>query len=245
MQGMTRTPSADDLDKPLPIWTILIIPLLLPIFVGVFIFPVAGDWLWLEGWLLVGLMTLEMTVAAWIMNARNPRALRNRMASKKEGLSAVTQPSASSDRFLMPLLALTFLSAFVLPGLGRRFGWPSLPLAIEVPSLLLGTLGLALVSTATLQNAFAAKLLDIRQGQRLIDTGLYGVVRHPLYAGFSLWILSVPLALGSLWGLIPAVLTVIVIMVRIGFEEQMLIAGMAGYEDYQKRVKYRLLPGIY
>ena len=98
---------------------------------------------------------------------------------------------------------------------------------------------------AILQNAFASKILDINKGQELIDTGLYAHVRHPLYAGAILWILAQPIALGSLWALIPAAVGALGMIARIKPEEEMLEKGMAGYTDYQTQVKYKLFPGIF
>ncbi len=98
---------------------------------------------------------------------------------------------------------------------------------------------------AQMQNAFASKLLDINKDQKLIDTGLYAKVRHPLYSGAIFWALGSPIALGSVIGLIGSILVIIVLIIRIKPEEEMLIKGMEGYGDYQKRVKYKLFPGIY
>ena len=105
--------------------------------------------------------------------------------------------------------------------------------------------GTIIMDIAMLQNAFASKLLDINKGQTLIDTGLYAHIRHPLYSGASLMILALPIALGSWWGLIPAIIGGLSLVVRIKFEEDMLVTGMDGYSDYQSTVKYKLLPKIY
>ena len=98
---------------------------------------------------------------------------------------------------------------------------------------------------AMVQNAYASKLLDINKGQKLIDTGLYGHIRHPLYTGAILMILGLPIALGSWISLIPAATGVLAILIRIKFEEEMLINGMDGYEEYRTKVKYKLIPKIY
>ena len=98
---------------------------------------------------------------------------------------------------------------------------------------------------AQLQNAYASKILDINKGQKLIDTGLYAHVRHPLYTGIILWFMGTPLALDSILAFIPAVLSSLGIIIRIKFEEEMLIKGMEGYQDYKERVKYRIFPKIY
>jgi protein-S-isoprenylcysteine O-methyltransferase Ste14 len=105
--------------------------------------------------------------------------------------------------------------------------------------------GVVIMNIAMLQNAHASKVLDINQDQALVETGLYGHVRHPLYAGAILLALFIPIALGSLWGLLPASLSVLMLVIRIKYEEEMLLKGMDGYEDYQSRVKYKLIPRIY
>jgi protein-S-isoprenylcysteine O-methyltransferase Ste14 len=101
------------------------------------------------------------------------------------------------------------------------------------------------MNVALLQNTFASKLLDINKGQVLIDTGLYGHIRHPLYAGACLMILTLPIALNSWWGVLPALLGILALVIRVKYEEEMLVKGMEGYEDYQSRVKYKLIPKIY
>jgi protein-S-isoprenylcysteine O-methyltransferase Ste14 len=180
-----------------------------------------------------------------IIDKKNPRVLRNRMKVKKVGLTAETRKSAGSDRFLMPFLGLGMLGALVVPGLAHRFGWPAMPAALEIAGLVLTNAGLIIMNIATLQNSFASKILDINEGQFLVDTGLYARVRHPLYAGALLMILTIPVALGSWWGLIPAAVAALTLVVRIRFEEEMLVKGMDGYTDYQTRVKYKLIPKIY
>ncbi|MGF1506849.1 MAG: isoprenylcysteine carboxylmethyltransferase family protein [Chloroflexi bacterium] len=242
----TRTVhNVDKMDQPLPTWLMLLLPLYTMVAIGLFVFPFAGDWLWLNGWLFVSSFSLSTSIAYWIINQKNPRVLRNRMKTKKSGLTNATQQAASSDRFIMPALTLTWLAALAVPSLGHRFGWPSLPLAAAIAGLVMSNAGLIVMHAAVMQNAFASKLLDINQDQHLIDTGLYGIVRHPLYAGVSIWILFAPLALGSLWGMIPSVLSVMVLAMRIRFEEDMLVSGMPGYAQYRSRVRYRLFPGIY
>jgi len=106
-------------------------------------------------------------------------------------------------------------------------------------------IGLIIMGIAMVQNAFASKLLDINKGQKLIDTGLYGHVRHPLYAGAVLLILGLPIALGSWISLIFALIGALAMILRIKFEEEMLVKGMDGYEEYRTRVKYKIIPKIY
>jgi protein-S-isoprenylcysteine O-methyltransferase Ste14 len=111
--------------------------------------------------------------------------------------------------------------------------------------LVLSNFGVAIMNIAQLHNAYASKILDINQGQKLIDTGIYSKVRHPLYTGAILMIMAMPIALGSWWALIPAAFGSSTLILRIKFEEDMLVKGMEGYTDYQERIPYKLIPGIY
>jgi len=246
MMGSHRSNSVNEkMDKPLSPFVIAIIPLYAGVFIGIFLFPVANDWSWMRGWLFTIAFALILGVGYALINKENPRVLRNRMKIKKEGLSETTKKSAASDRFIMPIMALAFFGALLTPSLGRRFGWPQLPLWLSLIGLAVSSAGNIILLTSMHQNAHASKLLDINQEQKLIDTGLYGRVRHPLYMGAILMVIGVPVALGSYWGLIPAVVVCLTLVWRIKFEEEMLLKGMDGYADYQQRVKYRLFPGIY
>ena len=235
----------NELDQPLSIWFILFLPIYAAVFIGLFVFLPAGSLRWLEGWILVGSMSLNMGLGAFVLNKKNPRALRNRMKTKKEGLTALTKKSASSDRLIMPLMAICFLGAVVVAGWGYRLNWYQLPFWVALAGAIVVNLGEILMLIATSQNAFASKILDINKGQKLIDSGLYAHVRHPLYSGAILMIVFWPIALGSLWGLPMSILAGVSLIIRIHFEEEMLLKGMEGYAEYRERVKYKLIPKIY
>ena len=126
----------------------------------------------------------------------------------------------------MPIMGVAFFGAMILPGLAHRFGWPAISLPIEIIGLVLSNLGYVLFNIAIFQNAYASKLLDINQGQQLVDSGLYGVVRHPLYSGGIVMMLFIPIALGYWLALIPAAVAAGSLVLRIKFEEEMLVAGM-------------------
>ena len=111
--------------------------------------------------------------------------------------------------------------------------------------LIVANIGFIIMNIALLQNAFASIILDINKGQQLIDTGLYAHVRHPLYAGAILWLMAIPVALGAWWAMIPSAVAALGLIIRIKFEEEMLVEGMDGYTDYQSRVKYKLIPKIF
>jgi protein-S-isoprenylcysteine O-methyltransferase Ste14 len=235
----------NELDKPLSPFLIAIIPFYTAFFIGLFLFPIAQDWGWLQAWLVVVAFSLILGVGYYRINKENPRVLRNRMKLKKKGLTEATKKSAGSDRFIMPIMSAGFFAALLLPSLGRRFGWPELPLWLSLIGLLISCAGTTLVLISMYQNAHASKILDINQEQQLIDTGLYGKVRHPLYAGAVWMILGLPVALGSYWGLIPALISCFSLVWRIEFEEDMLLKGMHGYAAYREQVRYKLFPGIY
>jgi protein-S-isoprenylcysteine O-methyltransferase Ste14 len=235
----------DSMDKPFPIWLLLLLPIYAGGFLAVFLFPVAKDWRWLEGWLYVIAFAINIGISYAIINQKNPRVMRNRAKVKKEGLTDATRKSAGSDRFVLPIMSVGFFGAIIVPGLAHRFGWPSIPIALEIAGLVLSNVGLIIMNVAILQNSYASKLLDINKDQILVDTGLYAQVRHPLYAGSALMILTLPIALGSWWGLIPAALAILTLVARIESEEEMLIKGMEGYEEYQTRVRYKLIPRVY
>lgn len=233
------------LDQPFALWFMLLIPVYVVGALSLLVFPFAGDWGWINGWLLLITLAVNITVSYMIINQKNPRVLRNRSKLKKTGLTKDTRQAAASDRFIYPLMAVGFFGAMIVSALGHRFGWYTLPLPIAVIGAVFFNTGVVIMNIATLQNAYASKILDINQGQMLVDTGLYAHVRHPLYAGAILIGLFIPIALGSLWGMLPALLSVMALVLRIEFEEQMLLKGMDGYADYRQRVKYKLIPGIY
>ena len=235
----------DKMDKPLSPFVIAIIPFYAAFFLGIFLFPIAQDWAWLQAWLFIISFGLILGVGYFLINKENPRVLRNRMKLKKEGLSAKTKKSAGSDWFIMPLMSVGFFGSLLIAPLGRRFGWHELPFWICLLGLLVSCAGNVILLMAMYQNAHASKILDINMQQKLIDSGLYSRVRHPLYSGAILMVIGLPIALGSLWGLIPASLACFTLIWRIKFEEQMLVAGMDGYPAYRERVKYKLFPRIY
>ncbi|MBA7575166.1 hypothetical protein ES708_16987 [subsurface metagenome] len=149
---------------------------------------------------------------------------------------------AGSDKYILPVLGVMFVLVFIIPSFNYRYDWSTVPIYVEVLGFLILIFSFYLLFRAMLENPHASKVLDIRQGQKLIDTGLYAHVRHPLYSGYSFMFIGIPLGLGSWYALIPAILCIVILLVRCKFEEQMLVEGLEGYEDYMKRVKYRLIP---
>ncbi len=235
----------DKSDKPFPIWAIALIPVYIFVIFIIIFFPLSGDWAWIEAWLFIISFVINMTISFLLINKKNPRVLRNRMKVKKVGVTEKTKSSAGSDKFILPILAIGFVGAFILPVFDYRYQWSSIHFIVEIISLVVTNIGLIIMDIAMVQNAYASKVLDINKDQKLIDTGLYSHVRHPLYSGAILMMLGLPIALGSWISLIPAAIGVISLIIRIKFEEEMLIKGMDGYDEYRTRVKYKLIPKIY
>jgi len=233
------------MNKPFPLWTIILIPLYVVGIFSVILFPVAQDWTWLEGWTLIIIIAINLGVGNYFINKYNPSVLRNRMKMKKEGITKKTKKPAQSDWFIFPMLFLGFIGALIVPAIDYRYNWSTIPLVWKLVGFFFLNLGTMMMELAMLQNAYASKVLDVRSGQELIKTGLYGHVRHPLYTGSIIMVLGMPIALGSLYGLLPAIVGAYSLIFRIRFEEQMLLKGMQDYKDYQKEVKYKLLPHIY
>ena len=225
-----------------PINTALLL-LLSPIIGGIllpFFFPIAKDWAWVEAWIFIFMFMVFNIVIIIVINKKNPQVLRNRMKSKKESISK----AAGSDKYILPVLGISFCLVFIVPSFDYRYNWSTVPIYVKVLGFLILMLSFYILFRSMLENAYASKVLDIRKGQKLIDTGLYAHVRHPLYSGYALMCIGIPLGLGSWYALIPGILFLVILLVRCKFEEQMLVEGLEGYKDYMKRVKYRLIPYI-
>lgn len=238
----------DKMDKSFSFLIILIIPFYAGVIFAFLVFPLAGDWLWIEGWVFVVLFAVFGFIMAYVLNKKNPRVVRNRFKWRKEKKmdDKESEKASSSDKFIFPIFIIGFVLLFVISDLDHPFNWSgAFPIWLEILGFFLLGVGLYIIFLAQLQNAYASKVLDIREGQKLIDTGLYAHVRHPLYSGMIGFVVGMPLGLGSWWALIPAVFCILGMVIRIKFEEKMLIKGLDGYIDYQKRVKYKLIPKIY
>jgi protein-S-isoprenylcysteine O-methyltransferase Ste14 len=154
-------------------------------------------------------------------------------------------PGAEPDpiqNVVQALAGLMFLATFAVPGLDRRVGWSNVPLAVSLIGDTMIAIGFLVVFVTFRENTFTAGTIEVAAGQRVIDSGPYGVVRHPMYAGALVMITGIPLALGSWWGLVPAALLVPVLVWRLLREEAFLTANLSGYDAYRGRVRYRLMP---
>ena len=204
--------------------------------VGALLFLPAGGFSYWNGWLFAALLFLPMLLLGVVLFIKSPALLEKRLnAKEKQG----------TQKGVLALSALIFLGGFVLAGLDFRFGWSRVPLGAVIVASVVLLVSYALYAEVMRENAYLSRTIEVQRGQRVIDTGLYGIVRHPMYA-VTLWLfLAIPVVLGSFWALAVFALYIPVLVLRIFNEEKVLTAGLAGYADYKKRVKYRLIPFIW
>jgi len=206
------------------------------ILVGALVFWPAGTLLFPNGWLFMGLLFVPMLVLGIVLLIKSPVLLEKRLnATEKQG----------AQKGVVALSALLFVGGFMVAGLDFRFGWSSVPpWGVSAAAAVL-VAAYALYAEVMRENAYLSRTVEVQQGQKVVDTGLYGVVRHPMYA-VTLWLfLAIPVVLGSLWAVLCFAPYAVVIVVRILGEEALLTRDLEGYADYKKRVKYRLVPFIW
>ncbi len=206
--------------------------------IGVVLFLSAGTIDWWQAWvyLLVGAVSAVVPTLAII---RDPVLLENRA----QGGPALEQRPI--QRIIVVLTALPTLAAFIVPGLDRRFRWSSMPPWLSIAGDLLLVLSLWMVYRVFRENSFGATTVQVAQGQRLISTGPYAIVRNPMYSSAALYFVATALALGSYWALLPAVLTTVGLSWRLVDEERLLVQNLPGYREYCAQVRWHLIPGIF
>ena len=204
--------------------------------VGLLIFWPAGTLAFPKGWLLMGLLFGPMFVAGLVMLAKSPAFLEKRLDVKEK---------RSAQQGVVKLSGLMFIAGFVVAGLDFRFGWSQMPKAVMVASAVLFLLAYLLYAEVMRENAYLSRTIQVEEGQTVVSTGLYGIVRHPMYMATLLLFLVMPLVLGSWWALIPFAFYPAIIISRLKDEEELLTRELAGYEEYKEKVKYRIIPFIW
>ena len=204
--------------------------------VGLLIFLPAGTLGYTYGWLFVGLLFVPMLIAGFIMLAKSPEFLKKRLdAKEKQG----------KQKGVVALSGLMFIAGFVVAGLDFRFGWSQMPLWVVIAAAALFLVAYVLYAEVMRENAYLSRTIKVEEGQTVVDTGLYGIVRHPMYAVTILLFMMIPLVLGSWYALIAFAFYPAIIIVRLKDEEELLTKELPGYTDYKKKVKYRILPFIW
>ena len=206
------------------------------ILMGLLLFLPAGTVHYWNAWLLLAILFLPMLVVGIVLMRKAPDLLRKRLNTKETESDQITVIIGSSAMFV---------SGFILAGLDFRFGWLPLPRWVSIAAAVVFLIAYALYVEVLRENAYLSRTVEIQENQKVIDTGLYGIVRHPLYSVTLLLFLSIPLVLGSLISLVGFLFYPFLIAKRIRNEEQVLEAGLEGYTEYKTRVKYRIIPFIW
>ena len=204
--------------------------------VGLLIFLPAGTLSYTYGWLFVGLLFIPMLIAGFIMLAKSPEFLKKRLDAKEK---------QSAQKGVVALSGLMFIAGFVVAGLDYRFGWSAMPTWVVVTASVLFLIAYALYAEVMRENAYLSRTIKVEEGQTVVDTGMYGVVRHPMYAVTILLFIMIPLILGSWYALIVFAFYPVIIIVRLLDEEKLLTEELPGYAEYKQKVKYRIIPFIW
>lgn len=204
--------------------------------VGVLIFLPAGTLLFFNGWLLMGILFIPMFFAGIVMMIKNPRLLESRLNAKEK---------QQEQNLVVKLSGLMFLAGFIVAGLGVRFGWFTLPLGVSVTAAVVFLIAYALYAEVLRENTYLSRTIEVQENQTVVDTGLYGIVRHPMYSVTLLLFLSMPLVLGSVYAFLIFLAYPFIIAKRIKHEEAFLENELSGYREYKQKVKFRLIPFIW
>ena len=206
------------------------------ILVGLLIFLPAGTFDYFNGWLFMGILFVPMFLAGIVMMIKNPLLLQSRLNAKEK---------QKEQSLVVKLSGLMFVIGFIVAGLGVRFNWYVLPLSMVILFSVVFLISYILYAEVLRENTYLSRTIEVQEGQKVIDTGLYGIVRHPMYSVTLLLFLSMPLILGSIYSFIIFLAYPFIIVKRIKNEEAFLENELEGYTEYKQKVKYRLIPFIW
>ena len=203
---------------------------------SVLLFLPAGTVDYPGGWLLMGVLFIPMFLAGLVMMAKNPDLLRSRLKAKEK---------EREQDMVIKLSGLMFLVGFILAGLDFRFGWSNLPFSVNYVGAALFLLAYALYAEVLRENTWLSRIIEVQENQTVVSTGLYGIVRHPMYAATLLLFLSMPIVLGSIPAFLVFLCYPLIIAKRIRNEEEVLSRDLPGYTEYLQKVRWRLIPYIW
>ncbi len=206
------------------------------VLVGLLIFLPAGTLSYYNGWLFMGVLFVPMFIAGIIMLFKNPKLLEKRLNAKEKQKEQST---------VVKLSGLMFISGFVVSGLGHRFDWYVLPDYVVISGVVIFIIAYIIYAEVLRENTYLSRTIEVQENQTVIDTGLYGIIRHPMYFSTLLLFLSIPLILGSLYSFIIFLAYPYIISKRIKNEEKLLLDELEGYRKYTEKVKFRLIPFIW
>lgn len=204
--------------------------------IGALLFLPAWTLRYPGAWLFIALLFIPMLIMGIVLLSRSPALLEKRLNNKEK---------EKTQQGVIALSGLIFPIGFILCALDFRFAWSAVPLWLVTTASVLFLIGYAMYAEVMRENAYLSRTVEVQENQKVISTGLYGIVRHPMYLATLLMFLPLPLILGSFWGLIPFALYPVVIVIRILNEEKVLTEDLVGYAEYKTKVKYRLIPFIW
>lgn len=206
------------------------------VLVGLLVFLPAGTFAFLNGWLFMGILFIPMFFVGIVMMFKNPSLLEKRLNAKEK---------QQDQSIVVKMSGLMFIVGFILAGLGVRFGWYILPKSVVFGAAVVFLAAYVLYAEVLKENTYLSRTIEVQENQKVIDTGLYGIVRHPMYSATLLLFISMPLVLGSIYSFIIFLAYPLIIAKRIKGEENFLEKELIGYKEYKQKVKYRLIPFIW
>ena len=206
------------------------------ILVMLLVFLPAGTLMIANGWLFMAVLFVPMIILGIVLYVKTPELLEKRLNSKEQ---------EKEQKMVVALGGLMFIAGFAAAGLGYRFGWLSFPGWAPVIGAVLFLASYAMYAEVMRENVYLSRTVEVQESQKVIDTGLYGIVRHPMYSATVLMFLSIPVILGSVISFVIFLIYPVIMAKRIRNEEQVLEKGLEGYAEYRKKVKYRLIPFIW
>ena len=206
------------------------------LFFILFFFLPAGTWNYWQAWVYMGILLIPMFFVLNYLLKNDPELLERRMRMREQ---------RGEQRLIIKISLIFFVLAYILPGFDKRFDWSDTPLWVVIMADAMTLLGYLIVFRVFQINSYASRVIEIASGQKVIDTDLYAIVRHPMYVGAILMYTASPLALGSYWAVIPALLIVPILVARIKDEEAALDKDLPGYLEYKQKTRYRLIPFVW
>ena len=196
----------------------------------------AGTWSYWQAWMYIGVLIIPMLFVLAYFMKRDPELLERRMKMREE---------RGQQRRIIGISVLFFILGYLLPGFDIRYGWSNMPAWVSIAAAVVMFLSYLLVFRTMQVNSYLSRIIEVAENQKVIDTDVYGVVRHPMYVGMVVLYVVSPIVLGSWWAVIPALVIIPVIVVRILDEEKALESELAGYKEYKQKLKYRLIPFVW
>ena len=204
--------------------------------VGVLVFLPAGTVNFVNGWVFMGVLFVPIFIMGIVLLIASPELLKKRLNSKEKQIT---------QKGVVAFSGLIFLAAFIVSGLDFRFRWSVMPVAAQITAVVLFIASYGLYAEVMRENAYLSRTIEVQENQKVVDSGLYGVVRHPMYAATIIMFLSIPIILGSWFAWAIMLIYPLIIAIRINDEEKLLTEQLEGYNDYKQKVKYKILPFIW